>query len=332
MTRRIRILLTVSVLAVLVALAGVSSPQAGKKKKKKKTPSRVGVIIALGVGHNYEAQPSFKMVQRVATAVRAYKSGRAKYLLFCGGHTSGHVAEAQEMKVMALAMGVPPRAILVEDGSITTVENARNAELIIKKKRFRSALLVTHRGHLPRATKAFKKIRRLKRVRSKPADDYTAPKLDLDLEHTLPPFKSIQAVVVHGKSKPVDFRGDTVTLDKVQNSLARTAAFIFQQGLNRVPYYIWHPAFGVGHVTRAEIIGLAAIAHGLPAKYIRYGVARRFAPNKKGLFETCLKNDWKRVLAVLPAKRADEVELIEQQYHEHGIEATVITAGKIKKR
>ena len=330
MTRRLRTILTAGSITVLVIVAGASSPSAGRKKGA--GPARVGVIIALGVGHNYEAQPSFKMVQRVATAAGAYKAGRAKYILFCGGHTSGHVAEAQEMRVMALALGVPPRAILVEDGSITTVENARNAEFIIKKKRFRSALLVTHRGHLPRATKAFKKIKRLKRIRSKPADDYVAPKLNLALEHALPPLKSVQAVVVHGKSRPVDFRGDTVTLDKVQNSLARTAAYLFQNGLNGVPYYLWHPAFGVGHVTRSEIIGIAAIAHGLPAKLIRYGVARRFAPSKKGLFETCLENGWKRVLAVLPAERADEVELVEQQYLEHGIEATVITAGKMRKK
>jgi hypothetical protein len=287
----------------------------------------VGVIIALGYGNEAEGHPEFKMAQRVGTAVEAYRKGRAKVIMFCGGYTSGHVAEAEEMKIMAMALGIPEQAILLENGSISTVENARNAQLLVDKRRFRSALLITHRNHLARATKEFKKIKRLRHIHRVPADDWVPPKQELASAYELPPPDQIQAVIIHGKSAPVDFRGDTTTLDKTQLSLARTMAWLYQSGYTGLPYFVWHKAFSTGHVTRAEIIGIAAVALGVPSKVMEYGVARRFAPGKKGLFDTCNERGWKRVLAVLPKEREDDLELVEQQYNEAGIEATVVTVA-----
>lgn len=286
------------------------------------------MIIGLGAGHYTEARPSMRMVKRVGVAVQAWKNKRAKYILFCGGHTSGHIAEALEMKVMAQALGVPPRSILVEDASITTGQNAAFAKRIIRKKRFRSALLVTQRNHMDRALRHFKEIKRLRKIRKAYSDDYEPAPIKLRFDHPLPSLEPIQAVVVHGKSKPVDPQGDTNVVDSFQLSLARTIAWLHQNGLPETHFYIWHKAFGVGHVTRAEIIGLAAVAHGVPANRLIYSPARRFAENKRNLYETCKERGWKTVLAVLPRDRADDIELVEQAYAENGITAFAITAGK----
>jgi len=324
----------VTFLAVAVALfcagaATAAQPQA--KGKKKEQTSKYGVIIALGVGHEREAVPAFKMVQRVGTAVRAFKEGKSRYILFTGGHTSGHVAESVEMKIMALAMGVPPRAILVEDGSQTTSENAANAELIINRKAFRSALLVTHQGHMPRALKEFKRIKRLKHIGQDTADGYQDDPVDLILDHDLPLPGDVQAVVLHGRSSTLDFRSDTVVVDQGQLALARTAVYLFQHGFQSVPFYVWHRACGAGQVTRSEIIGIAAIGLGLNPDLLKYSKARRFAADSEGLFQTCKALGWQRVLAVLPEERAKDIELVEQQYAEFGIAATVITTGRQRK-
>ena len=286
------------------------------------------MIIALGAGHFTEGKPSVRMVKRVGVAVRAWKNKRAKYILFCGGHTSGHIAESVEMKIMAQALGVPQRAILVEDASITTGENAAYAKHVIRKRRFRSALMVTQRNHMDRAIRHFRKIKRLRSIRKAYSDDYEPAKLELKLEQELPPLDQVQAVVVHGQSLPVDFRGDTNVVDRVQLSLARTMAWLHQQGLDKVPFYVWHKAFGVGHVTRAEVIGLAAVAHGFPARNLIYSPSRRFAEDKRTLFDTCKENGWKTVLAVVPRERDKEIEFVEQAYLENGITAYVITAGQ----
>jgi uncharacterized SAM-binding protein YcdF (DUF218 family) len=328
-----RVLLGLVAAAVVVAAAGPLNALAGdgKGKGRKEEVPKYGVIIALGVGHEREGVPMFRMVQRVGTAVQAFKAGTSRYILFTGGHTCGHIAESVEMKIMALAMGVPPRSILVEDGSQTTVENAQNAERIVNQKAFRSALLVTHASHLPRALKEFKKIKRLKNIGQDSADGYQDETMDLALEQDLPLPGDIQAVVLHGKSAPVDFRGETLVVDPGQVALAQTAVYLFQKGFSTMPYFIWHRAYGVGHVTRAEIIGIAAIGLGLNPDLVRYSKARRFAAENEQLFAACKAHGWLKVLAVVPRERAEEIELIEQQYAEAGISATVITAGTPRK-
>ena len=283
-----------SFLALLGALALLSLPASVEARKRKATepadPRRVGVIIGLGSGHIYEAKPGLKMLQRVGTAVRAYRNKRAKYILFSGGHTAGHVSEAEEMKIMAQAMGVPARAIIVENGSISTKQNARHVERIVNKRRFRSAILVTHANHMPRAFRSFKEIKRLRRIYKMPADEWVPPDLDLTLKGTegeelkLPSPDGIQAIVLHGRSRKVDFMGDTIKLDDLQRSLGQVAAWLYQQGFDELPYFFWHKAFAVGHVTRAEMIGYAAAAMGLPARYIHHGAARRFSPGTTDLF------------------------------------------------
>ena len=290
----------------------------------------MGVIIALGVGHKLEATPTYKMVQRVTAAVAAYRSQRAKYILFCGGHTTGHIAEADEMKIMAQAMGVPARAILSENGSISTGQNARNAARIVARKRFRSALLVTHKSHMARAMKNFRKrVPRLRRIYRLRADDYAPSPIDLEFDPPLPALDSFQAVVIHGQSRTVDFLGDTVVLDRSQRALVRAMVHLYQNGLTDIPYFVWHGAYAVGHITRAEVIGLGAVALGLPARKLVLAPARRNSTVTTALFERCTLNGWKRVLAILAPGRDDEVELMEHQYRERGINAHVIVAPEI---
>ncbi len=295
-----------------------------------KEPHRVGVIIALGIGHRHEARPTYKMLQRVTAAVSAYRQKRAKYILFCGGHTTGHISEADEMKIMAQALGVPARAILVENGSISTGQNARNAARIVGRKRFRSALLVTHKSHMARAMGHFRKrVPRLRRIYKLNADDFAPGRVELAFDPPLPKLDSFQAVVVHGQSRAIDFLGDTVVLDRTQRALARTMTALYQLGLTDVPYFVWHGAFAIGHITRAEVIGLAAAALGLPARKLILAPARRNALVTTALFERCTENEWKRVIAILAPGREEDVELIESEYRQRGITAHVIVAPEL---
>ncbi len=168
-----------------------------------KEPLRVGVIIALGIGHRHEARPTYKMLQRVTAAVSAYRQKRAKYILFCGGHTTGHISEADEMKIMAQALGVPARAILVENGSISTGQNARNAARLVGRKRFRSALLVTHKSHMDRAMGHFKKrVPRLRRIYKLYADDFAPSRIDITLTHPSPSWTHIRPWWFMGNPEP----------------------------------------------------------------------------------------------------------------------------------
>ncbi len=327
MTRSLATLCALLLVPCLVAAAAGRVEAADSPRTEPLEPHRVGVIIALGVGHQLEATPTYKMLQRVTAAVSAYRQQRAKYILFCGGHTTGHIAEADEMKIMAQAMGVPARAILTENGSISTGQNARNAGRMVARKRFRSALLVTHKSHMARALKEFrKKIPRLRRIQRLYADDYAPSKVELEFDPPLPKMDDFQAVVIHGQSRPVDFLGDTVVLDRTQRALARTMVYLYQNGVTDIPYFVWHGAYAVGHITRAEVIALGAVALGLPARKIVLSPARRNSTGTTALFERCTQSGWTRVLAILAPGREDEVEMMEHQYRERGLSAHVIVA------
>jgi uncharacterized SAM-binding protein YcdF (DUF218 family) len=66
------------------------------------------------------------------------------------------VPEAEIMRRMALARGVPDAALLVEPGSRDTVENARESARLLRPRGGRAIFLVSDRAHLPRAALLFR--------------------------------------------------------------------------------------------------------------------------------------------------------------------------------
>ena len=94
---------------------------------------------------------------RTTCGVDLYQQGLAPKLVFTGG--SGNpfretLKDAPEMKRWAERLGVPQEAMLSEDLSRTTYENAAETKRLLGPA---SILLVTSASHLPRATALFRK-------------------------------------------------------------------------------------------------------------------------------------------------------------------------------
>lgn len=316
--------------ALTVALCVAATPLQAKPVKKPAKPlAKAHVIVALGFGHNAEARPRPAMAQRVLAAVDAWSRKKAPYLLFCGGYTSGHVAEAEEMKIMATALGVPEKVILLERSSMSTNQNAKFADPILIAHRMKSAFLVTHQDHLPRATKGFRKLTHLKTIAGIAADEFTAQAPVLTYTTELPGVDQVQAVVIHGRSPGLDPQSDGIAVTGEQAALARTMGDLMRRGYGALPFLIWHPAAGTGHITRAEAIAIASVVFGASLANVQLAPARRFSAEGEtpGVAVLCLARGWTRVLAVLPPARADDVEEVRSYYQTQGIEAVVITAG-----
>jgi uncharacterized SAM-binding protein YcdF (DUF218 family) len=94
-------------------------------------------------------------MRRLDRGIRLHREGAAPLLLLSGGGT-GPVPEAEIMHQIALARGVPERALLVERRSRNTVENAREAARLLRERGVREVLLVSDRSHLPRAALLFR--------------------------------------------------------------------------------------------------------------------------------------------------------------------------------
>ena len=99
---------------------------------------------------------------RVTNALWLYRAGRVRYIIVSGG--SGAVlvkahTEAADLTTLLLLAGVPARAILVEDQSRNTRENALfTKRLLAAHPDIKSLVLVTSAFHQRRAVACFEKV------------------------------------------------------------------------------------------------------------------------------------------------------------------------------
>lgn len=95
---------------------------------------------------------------RTAEAVKLYKSGWAKKLVFSGAamDKSGP-SNAEAMSLIAQQSGVDPSDILIEESSNTTKENAVKTESVLTGNSIESIILVTSAYHQKRASIEFGK-------------------------------------------------------------------------------------------------------------------------------------------------------------------------------
>jgi len=112
-------------------------------------------IVILGCRVDPNGRASAALRRRLDCGIRLFEEGAAPLLVLSGGG-AGNVPEAEAMRRVALARGVPEAALLSEPVSRDTFENAREtAQLLRSCGRF-SVLLVSDRAHLPRATLLFR--------------------------------------------------------------------------------------------------------------------------------------------------------------------------------
>ncbi|MFA6432129.1 MAG: YdcF family protein [Candidatus Margulisiibacteriota bacterium] len=110
---------------------------------------KADVILVLAGDNNGE---------RVNEGVALYKKGYAPRMLMSGGPLAWHLTYAEWMKKQAILLGVPERSILIQDRSLSTIEDAKFSLPIIKEKNIKSVILVTSPAHTRRAKRVFNKV------------------------------------------------------------------------------------------------------------------------------------------------------------------------------
>lgn len=108
-------------------------------------------IIVLGAAA-YHTRPSPVFEERIRHAISLYQRGMAPIIVFTGGYGAGAAyAESEVARTYAIKAGIPASAILVETVSRTTVENLREAALLMHRHGMDSAVIVSDPWHLRRA-------------------------------------------------------------------------------------------------------------------------------------------------------------------------------------
>lgn len=111
------------------------------------------VIMILGEESYWGEAYNPCLVARVNHGVALYKQGYAPKLLMSGGYDENKPQhnEAETMKKIAIARGVPEKDILLEKRSTSTYENMIFSRPILQEHQLSSILLVTAPFHSPRA-------------------------------------------------------------------------------------------------------------------------------------------------------------------------------------
>jgi uncharacterized SAM-binding protein YcdF (DUF218 family) len=126
------------------------------------------VVFAGGVGESGIAGQGYE--ERVARAVELYRQGLAPTTVFSSGYLYA-MNETAVMQALAVSMGVPPSAILLESHARNTLENVQFTSAIARRNGWRSLLLVSSPYHMRRSLLTFRKQAPELRVTPAPMTD-----------------------------------------------------------------------------------------------------------------------------------------------------------------
>ena len=113
--------------------------------------------VVLGARAYADGQPSQALADRVRTGVALWHEGLVPYLVFSGGPGDGDIHETESMRRLALSLGVPEDAILLDRQGLCTADTARNVARMAGERNWSGVLAVSHAFHLPRIKMAFRR-------------------------------------------------------------------------------------------------------------------------------------------------------------------------------
>ncbi|MCB1352446.1 MAG: YdcF family protein [Rhodobacteraceae bacterium] len=120
-------------------------------------PAPASVIVVLGGGVRRDGTPGPDTLARTNHAIALYRAGLAPRMHFTGGHTNPRLPGlGTAMADVAIAAGVPPSAITVEDTSRSTLQNALLSRPMLPPATTGPIIVVSDGYHLARAWAIFR--------------------------------------------------------------------------------------------------------------------------------------------------------------------------------
>ncbi|MCB9597386.1 MAG: YdcF family protein [Sandaracinaceae bacterium] len=115
---------------------------------------RFDAIVVLGCRVHRTGRPSASLERRARRAAELWHEGRAPTVVLTGGLGDAPISEARAAAAILERLGVPTEALVLEERSTTTEENAREAAALVEARR---VLVVTDAYHVLRAERVFRR-------------------------------------------------------------------------------------------------------------------------------------------------------------------------------
>jgi len=115
-------------------------------------------VVVLGAQVFSSGEPSASLRRRLNHGVAVWRATGAEFLVGSGGRGDAPISEAEAIRRMALAAGVPDDRIVLEDRSTSTLDQAVEVAGIARRRGWGRLVVVTDRFHLPRALFLFRRL------------------------------------------------------------------------------------------------------------------------------------------------------------------------------
>jgi uncharacterized SAM-binding protein YcdF (DUF218 family) len=119
---------------------------------------RTDAVVVLGAALTEAGVAGPALLRRLEHGVAAWQRRDARYLLVSGGIVGPPPAEAEVMRDLAIARGVPAERIVVEDKARNTFENAVYSGRIARDRGWQRLAVVTDGFHMRRALYVFHRL------------------------------------------------------------------------------------------------------------------------------------------------------------------------------
>jgi len=106
------------------------------------------VVLVMGAGVWPGGKPTVYMERRVRVAAELYKNGKARKLLMSGNSRNVNHSEPAAMQRLAMDLGVPASAIVLDNEGFSTYESCYRAKYVYNLK---TLLIATQPYHLARS-------------------------------------------------------------------------------------------------------------------------------------------------------------------------------------
>ena len=113
--------------------------------------AKYDAALVLGCPAEPDGSPSLCERCRVKSAVRLYRRGVVKKLVFSGGAAHSPYVEADVMGDLAVRRGVPATDVIREGRALTTWQNVRFAKALLDELGIKTTLVISTADHLPRS-------------------------------------------------------------------------------------------------------------------------------------------------------------------------------------
>jgi uncharacterized SAM-binding protein YcdF (DUF218 family) len=148
------VLLVASQVALYLGALAYGLDRAGRRPIGE--DERFDAVVVLGCRVRPDGTPSPTLVRRTEAGARLVTEGRAPRLVLSGGKVGSETTEASAALPTALAAGLSREAILLEERSRTTDQNAAEVATLLGDPDAR-VLLVTDAYHVTRSVRLFRK-------------------------------------------------------------------------------------------------------------------------------------------------------------------------------